>query len=162
MISADTYTSTNPALCSLVLWSFLNGFEQMKKDGCELPILFLPVPLILSKTIRNKFEGSNTTTGLLTWVARNPSVLINVAQRVEVTQDITKEAILFGATNEVFTFNDEGLIFSNKKGIKVSKVYSGNYFEKEKEMLLTARSLGGWCGQLESTKTIFNVLGVSL
>jgi len=162
LISADTYTSTNPALCSLVLWSFLNGFEQTKKDGCELPILFLPLPLIISKTIRNKFDGSNNTTGLLTWVARNPSVLINVGQRIEVTKNITKEAILFGATNEVFNFNDDGLVFSNKKGIKVSKVQSGSHFENDKEMLLTARRLGSWCGQLESTKTIFNVLGVSL
>ncbi|WP_347549023.1 three component ABC system middle component [Pseudalkalibacillus hwajinpoensis] len=162
MISADTYTSTNPVLCSLVLWSFLNGFEKVKKDGCELPILFLPLPLILSKSIRNNFSGSNTTTGLLTWIARNPSVLINVGQRIEVTQDITKEAILFGVPNKIFSFNDEGLIFSNKSGIKVSKVYSVDHVEEGNEMLLTARRLGGWCGQLESTKTIFNVLGVSL
>ncbi|WP_368298401.1 three component ABC system middle component [Cytobacillus firmus] len=162
MISADTYTSTNPALCSLIVWSFLNGFETIKKDGCELPILFLPLPLILSKNIRNNFEGSNTSTGLLTWIARNPSVLINIAERIEVTQDITKEAILFGATNNIFTFNDNGLIFSNKSGIKVSKVYSEDHFDEGKEMLLTSKKFGVWCGQLESTKTILNVLGVSL
>ena len=162
MISADTYTTTNPPLCSLILWSFLNGFEHLKKDGCELPILFLPLPLILSKAIRNNFEGSNTATGLLTWIARNPSILINLAQRIEVTQDITREAILFGASNDVFTFNDDGLIFSNKNGIKVSKVFSEDHFEGGKEMLLTTKKLGTWCGPLESTKTIFNVLGVSL
>lgn len=162
MISGDTYSTTNPALCSLILWSFLSGFEQVKKDGCELPILFLPLPLILSKTIRNNFEGSNTATGLLTWIARNPSILINIAQRVEATQNITRDAILFGTTNNVLAFNDEGLVFSNNKGIKVSKVFLEDHFKEGKEMLLTTRRFGNWCGQLESTKTIFNVLGVSL
>lgn len=162
MISADAYATTNPPLCSLLLWSFLNGFEQVKKDGCEFPILFLPLPLILSKTIRNNFEGSNSSTGLLTWISRNPSVLINVNQRIEVTQAITREAILFGASNHIFYFNDEGLIFSNKDGIKVSKIFTEEHFENGKEMLLTSKKLGNWCGQLEFTNTIFNVLGVSL
>ncbi|WP_269411369.1 three component ABC system middle component [Lentibacillus daqui] len=162
MISTDTYSATNPPLCSLILWSFLNGFEEVKKEGCEFPILFLPLPLVLSKPIRNNFDGTNTSTGLLTWISRNPSAIIDIAQRIEVTQDITREAILFGTTNKIFYFDDEGLIFFNKSGIKVSKIYTEEHFEESRKTLTVAKKLGSWCGQLESTKTIYNVLGVSL
>lgn len=71
MISSDTYSITNPALGSFVLWSFLQGYESNNKQGCPYLLLFLPLPLMLSESIRKDFRGTNSATGLHTWVSRN-------------------------------------------------------------------------------------------
>lgn len=165
MISSDTYASTNPALCSLVLWHFLKGFEEVSKKGCEFPILFLPIPIVLSKNIRQTFHGTNASTSLLTWLSREPQILINMAERIEATNVITKEGIIFGNGNSIIYLNENGYFYSTNKGLvqkRLQELINTPDGEDLKEIFLTSRRLGSWCGQLDSTKIILNIMGLTL
>ena len=165
MISSDINSANNPALCSLILRSFLTGFEEVKKDGCEFPILFLTLPFILSGNIRERFKGSNINTGLLTWLSREPQVLINLPKRIEVANLLTKKAIIFGTTNNVIKITDNGLFMSDSSGIVKSKldlIITEDNQSDIYEMFTLSKRFGGWCGQLESTIILYNIMGLTL
>ncbi|MCM0626615.1 DUF6521 family protein [Lysinibacillus sp. OL1_EC] len=165
MISSDIYASTNPAFCSLVLWHFLKGYEEVSTEGCELPILFLPIPIVLSKSNREAFIGTNTSTGLLTWLTREPQVLINIAERIESTNNITRESIIFGIGNDIISINNHGKFYQNNKGIvqKRLKIFLNTPpGEDLKEIFSVSKKLGNWCGQMNSSKIILNIMGLTL
>jgi len=165
MISSDTYASTNPALCSLILWSFLKGFEDVNREGCELPILFIPIPLALSKSIRETFKGTNNNTGLLTWLSREPQTLLDISLRIETSKSIIKEALIFGNSNLIILCDENGLFHSSNEGLVQKRLkefmdISGG--EDLKEVFTISRRFGNWCGQLQSTNIILNIMGMSL
>ncbi|WP_214797091.1 three component ABC system middle component [Exiguobacterium sp. s5] len=165
MISSDLYSANNPALCSLLIKSFLDGFEEVNKEGCEFPVIFLTLPFMLSSNIRDCFKGSNKNTGLLTWLSREPQVLIDLSTRIEATDLLTKNALIFGANNHIFKFNETGLLLADNSGI-LKKQF--NLFLKEDkksevhEMFICSKRFGIWCGHLESTRNIYNVMGLSI
>ncbi|PRT29283.1 three component ABC system middle component [Bacillus wiedmannii] len=165
MIASDTYASTNPALCSLIIWHFLKGFEEVNEHGCEFPILFLPIPIVLSKNIRKTFQGTNSSTSLLTWLSREPQILLNIARRIETASDITRKGIMFGGANYIVSFDIEGKVHSTNKGLvqKHLKEFLDMYGKDDlKEVFQISKRLGNWCGQLNSTRIILNIMGLTL
>ncbi|QWC23633.1 hypothetical protein KJK41_04550 [Bacillus haikouensis] len=163
MISSDIYASTNPALCSLILWSFLSGYQEQNGKGCEYPLLYLPIPMMVSGNTRNKLQGTNINTGLLTWVSNNPEVLIKFAERIELAKEITEDAIIFGSANSIIDIEKEsGLFRAINSGIYSTKVINTNKDKEQKEMFVFAKRFGAWCGQIHSSKIILNVLGMKL
>lgn len=165
MILSDTTSASNPALCSLILRNFLIGFEKNNKSGCELPVLFLVLPLILSKDIRSRFKGTNSSTGLITWISREPQMLLNLAKRIEITEMITREAIIFGITNDVIKLNEDGHFNSDNKGIVLARIKSTIKTDNQpdiSEMIKTSEIFGKWCGQLKDSTILYNVMGLTL
>ncbi len=163
MISSDIYASTNSALCSLILWSFLSGFQKQSNRGCEYPLLYLPIPITISGNTRRNFSGTNINTGLLTWISNNPEVLINLAERIDLAKEITQEATLFGSANSIIAIEkNSGLIKAINSGIYTSKVITTNVDEEQREIFTIAKRFGEWCGQIDSSKIILNTMGLTL
>ncbi|MEK3742406.1 three component ABC system middle component [Brevibacillus fluminis] len=160
MISTDVFSITNPALGSLVIWSFLQGYEENEKSGCSFPLLFLPLPLILSKSIRDEFKGTNAETGLYTWITRKQNVLINLDLRINKCSDLTRNAIIFGCTNEILVIRENGKLHSNNKGVYKGRI--NNSSDEVKEMINVSKKLGIWLSQINSTSSILNSLGLTL
>jgi hypothetical protein len=160
MSSIDIYSITNPALSSLLLWSFVQGYERIEKSGCPFPLLYLPLPLVLSKSIRDEFKGTNADTGLYTWITRKPNVLVDLKVRIEKTSILTRNAIVFSCSSEVLTILDTGTVTSNSKGIVKSRI--NNISDEINEMLKSSKRLGIWFAQLNSPANIFNSLGLTL
>lgn len=158
MISSDTYTITNPALGSFVLWSFLQGYESNNKQGCPYLLLFLPLPLMLSESIRKDFRGTNSATGLHTWVSRNQKTLLRFSERVEKTSSISKEAIIFGVSNKILQFQDDGTLTTVNKGLIMKKLNSLS--DELKEIASASKKLGNWMSQMESSSSILISLGL--
>lgn len=159
MIANDIYSMTNPILGSVLLWSFLQGYE-VHSEGCPFPLIFLPLPLVLSKTIRDEFKGTNTETGLYTWITRKQNVLINLNTRIERASDITREAIIFGFSNEILIIHEDGTIRSNGKGIVKSRITNSS--DEIRDMIGASRKIGVWFSQINSTSNILNSLGLTL
>ncbi|MFE4573069.1 three component ABC system middle component [Paenibacillus chitinolyticus] len=160
MISTDVFSITNPALGSLLLWSFLQGYESNEEGGCPFPLLFLPLPLVLSQSIRSEFKGTNAETGLYTWIARKQKVLINLSMRVEKSSHLSRNAITFASGNQLLTIQGNGSVISNSKGIVKSRI--SNSSDEIKEMLQVSNRLGKWFSQINSTTGILNSLGLTL
>ncbi|WP_339186493.1 three component ABC system middle component [Paenibacillus sp. FSL R5-0490] len=160
MISTDVFSITNPALGSLLLWSFLQGYESNEKAGCPLPLLFLPPPLVLSQSVRDEFRGTNAETGLYTWIARKPMILINLNIRIEQSSHLTRNAISFASANQLLSIQGDGHVLSNNKGIVKGRI--NNSSDEIKEILQVSNRLGKWFSQINSTSSILNSLGLTL
>lgn len=160
MISSDVYSITNPALGALLLWSFLQGYAEREKDGCPFPLMFLPLPLVLSKSIRDEFKGTNNETGLYTWLTRKQNVLVNLDSRINKSSILTRIAIIFGCSNEIILIQENGTLISNNKGIIKSRISSSS--AEVKDMIIVSKKLGIWLSQINSTSNIFNSLGLTL
>lgn len=74
----DLYAMTNPALGGALLWAYLRGAEGAG-SALELPLLFLPVPVLLSSSLAETFDGTNSRTGLFAWLDRNPGLTVGLA-----------------------------------------------------------------------------------
>ncbi|ASR46494.1 hypothetical protein B4V02_07280 [Paenibacillus kribbensis] len=160
MDSIDVFSVTNPALGSLVLWSFLQGYENKQQKGCPFPLVFFPLPLVISKSIRDEFKGTNAETGLYTWITRKQSILVNLDIRINRTSQLTRSAVIFGCANELMNFQPDGTIISRSRGLYKNRLQNSS--EEIKQMVNTSRKLGIWFSQIDSTASILNSLGLTL
>lgn len=160
MITTDVFSITNPALTSLILWSFLDSFEPVEEKGCPFPLIFLPLPLVLSQSIRDKFKGTNAATGLYSWITRKQNILINLDTRINKTVSLTRNAIIFGCSNGIITIQSNGTLISNNKGIVKGRLK--DCFEELQEMISVSKKLGVWFSQINSTSSILNSLGLTV
>ena len=155
-ISIDIFAETNPAFGSLILFHFCKGYYQETKVGVPFPLLLLPLPILLSNDLARIFNSTNIKTGFFQWIGNNPEVLLDLTQKVNGANEFLKPAIKFGIFKKIFQVNNSGFLVPVDKSIKKSsKSELDNLFKY-------AERLGSWIGQVNSTKTIFNHLGLKL
>ena len=156
--SIDVYSETNPAFLSLALWSFLKGFQESDESGAELPMLYLPIPIILSGDFQSTFEKTNKRTGFLAWLNRNQGQLINFDNQLKNTRNYTQKSILFGLQNEIISVSSDGKFGAidtglSKKPKYIAKSYLGKVFTRSERF-------GFWLGDMRSTKAVYSSLRV--
>src|SRR4051812_15018726 len=108
MSSIDVFAATNPAFCGLIMWSFLERFGNGPDGGCELPLAFLPLPIVLSEELSALFAGTNSTTGYLTWLGRHPEIAAEFAPRMQRTVAMTRQAVVFCLRYSLVRVNEAG------------------------------------------------------
>lgn len=158
-VSIDTYAATNSAFCSLIIYSFIEGFAKTNSTGAPFPLILLPIPIVLTRDTADSFEGTNLKTGLLSWVTRNPEVTIGLRNRLEETTDLSKDAFLFGSRYGLFTLSDTGRVFLKPDCLKRKPPSTGSKYVTDAFKL--ARRFGSWLGEAGNTQTIFIALGVN-
>jgi hypothetical protein len=158
-VSIDTYAATNPAFCSVILYSFLEGFSTTNSTGIPFPLMLLPIPIVLTREIADSFEGTNVRTGLLTWATRSPEITIGLRERIQNTSDFSKQGLLFGSRFGLFSISDIGRVFLKPDCLKKNLPTTGRTYITEAIKL--ARRLGVWVGEAGSTETVFIALGVN-
>jgi hypothetical protein len=154
----DLYAMTNPALAGAVLWAFLQGAERADR-GIELPLLFLPIPILLSSTLRTSFQGTNSSTGFYTWLDRHPELTVGFAERVRRTEPITRHALLFAARTHVVTADAEGR-FHPTGALSAGKLRRAG--EAVRPLFPLAKRFGGWVGEAGATRDVFYAFGLTL
>lgn len=155
-ISVDIFAETNPALCSLIIFNFCKGYFIENNSGVPFPLLILPLPIILSKDLAKSFEGTNVRTGFFKWVENNPEILLELPLRINNSNEFLKPAIKFGVYKNIITIDNSGLIIPVENSVKNRK-------KAELDSLFkSAEKFGKWVGQVNSTKTIYNHLGLQL
>lgn len=158
-VSIDTFAATNPAFCSIILYSFAEGFATTNSGETPFPLILLPVPLVLTREIADSFEGTNAKTGLLSWVTRSPEITVGLRDKLRDTADISKQAFLFGSRYGLLSLSEAGRVTVNPDRLAKKPPVTGNAYVTE--ALKLARRLGGWVGSAGSTQTIFVALGVN-
>jgi hypothetical protein len=157
--SIDTYATTNPAFCSILLYSFIEGYGSTNSNGLPFPLILLPVPIVLTSDIANTFEGTNTRTGLLSWIARNPEVTVGMHDRLHSTSEFSKQALLFGFRYGVFSLADTGRIFLQSDSLAKRIPSAGSSYVVDAFKL--AKRFGAWIGGAGTTETILIALGAN-
>jgi hypothetical protein len=157
--SIDTYATTNPAFCSILLYSFIEGYDSTNSNGLPFPLILLPVPIVLTSDIASAFEGTNSRTGLMSWIARNPEVTVGMRDRLHSTSEFSKQALLFGFRYGVFSLAESGRIFLQPDSLakKIPSVGSSYVLDA----LKLAKRLGAWIGKAGTIETILIALGTN-
>ncbi len=158
--SIDIYAATNPALCSIILWSFGSGYTNVNSKGVDYPLLFLPIPIVLSKSLVQTFEQTNVSTGFLNWVTRRPEITINLSEKLEKTTQYTRSALLFGFQHQLFTITAQGRLFLSND-FSLSPYRQRSLSKDIRQAISLSQRLGTWLGNLDSTPNIFYNLGLT-
>ncbi|TAJ09050.1 hypothetical protein DMA11_20780 [Marinilabiliaceae bacterium JC017] len=155
--SIDIFAETNPAFCSLVLYSFIRAYHE--ESGCPVsfPLLLLPIPIILSGDLESSFNGTNKKTGFFTWLERNPKIRFELIDRIENSMEYIKPAIEYGFFKGIFKLSSKGEIYPETQSVKNCKTN-----QITKPIFKRAENLGYWLGRINSRRTIFNHLEIQL
>lgn len=158
MVSVDTFATTNPALCSLIVRAFVEGYVVGDAAGAPLPLILLPIPFVLTEDTSATFARTNANTGFLPWLGRFPEVTINLGDRIRRTAEFSRQGLLFGIRKRVLSVASSGSVILDGDGLRRKP----NFPASTEVGCATsyARRLGVWCGQVRSAETIFLSLGV--
>ena len=157
----DVYANTNPALGSLILWSFCSAFVEKNGEGVEQPLIYFPLPLVLSETYVQTFSGTNSKTGLHAWVERNQELHLSLARDVEVTRQVSRNALLFGIRYGLLELGSEGYVRPGSN-FRLSSSRRRQLPDAVREAVALADRFGRWTGDVALTRNVFYALGLSL
>lgn len=157
-MSVDVYSQTNPAFLGIVVYQFVIGYEKASGAFPDYPLLFLPCPITLSKGLARTMNGTNATTGLAKWYLQNPEVQIGLASTVKQSVRFSRNAIQFDLLSNVLEV--QGSTFAPVDNAFKKKPQDKAGTDIEYRPFTAANRLGQWCGQIQSTKHIFSLLGL--
>ena len=153
MESIDIYSKSNPALSSIILWHFIKSYTEENDDGCELPIIYTILPIILSSKLESSFDKTNVTTGFFRWLNNNPQIINQLNERVIGTKLITKKAFVFAISTRAIVLEDKIHLkacddaFKKIPNIPKSK-------EQINKLITNAKKLGTWMGKVGNARDI--------
>ncbi len=159
-VAHDVFSETNPAFCAYVLADFIAAFITVNKLGPELPVAYLSLPVALSGDLGASFERTNKNTGLLEWLERNPNIQIGLAERLNWSMDIVTDAIRFGCFSRVLTVTRGGRLSLGNR--KIKKIAVKMLSEGPAQSFKHAERLGYWFAAAGSTKTVFDMMGLTV
>lgn len=156
----DIFSETNPAYCACALASFAAAFVAVRHIGPELPVAYLVLPIALSGDLSSSFDGTNRNTGLLEWLERNPQVQVGITDRVNRSMSVVTGAVRFGCFARVIRLDDDARLWVGDRKFKKSAVNSMS--AGTARSLKHAERLGYWFAAAGSTKTVFDMVGLTV
>jgi hypothetical protein len=157
--SIDTFAYTNPAFCALMLRAFVEQYLRADTNGVPLPLMLIPLPIALSGDLADSFDGTNSRTGLITWVGRHPEITLDLGRRIAALTPFSREALLFALSRRILDINNAGCVDLDEVGMKKALRFPANEFRGR--VLSITRKLGRWVGQVRSTETTLACLGLN-
>lgn len=157
--STDTFAYTNPAFCALMLRGFVEHYMKADTKGVPLPLMLLPLPIALSGDLADTFDGTNSRTGLITWVGRHPEITLDLGRRIEALTPFSREALLFALSRRILDINDAGYVDIDEAGMKKALRFPAS--EPRGRVLSITRTLGRWVGEVRSTETVLACMGLN-
>ncbi len=157
--SIDVLASTNPALCALVTYAFTRGFVAASNRDMDLALSFLPVPIAMSSSLAASFVGTNVATGLFDWMARTPTLQLELPGRIRETLAISRCGLVFALQHKIMTLAHGKLTTDSTQLKRPPKDAKGAVIAARP--LAVAERLGKWCGAIDSTASVFVTMGIS-
>lgn len=159
-IAHDLFSETNPAYCACALVGFTAAYSRINSDGPELPVAYLALPIALSGDLATTFERTNKNTGLLEWLERNPQVQVGLTERLNASMDFVTEAVRFGCFSHVLAMNESARLGLGARKIKGTATASLS--DNSTRSLKCSQRLGSWFAAAGSTKTVFDMMGLTV
>jgi hypothetical protein len=159
-VAHDIYAETNPAFCAHALAAFATSYLSVNEKGPEVPIVYLALPVALTGDLGPTFEGTNKNTGLLEWLNRQPQVQVGLANLVNASMDIVTDAIRFGCFSRILVVNTGARLVLGPQKVKKSAVAALSV--SPAQSIKRAERLGFWFASAGSTRTVFDMMGLTL
>ncbi len=159
-IAHDLYAETNPAFGTYAVIGFCREYQSTSAQNPSIALIYLALPIAMSRDTEQSFSGTNFATGLIAWLNRYPEVRLNLGERLDASLDVVSASLRLGVTSNALAFFDDGAIGLGPKPPKKSPV--GKLPVEPKRVIRRAERLGGWMGRAGSTGSIFSAFGVTL
>jgi hypothetical protein len=159
-VAHDVYSETNPAFCAHALVAFTTAFLSVNDNGPEVPAAYLALPVALAGDLGRAFDGTNKNTGLLEWLNRRPQVQIGLENLVNTSMDIVTEAIRFGCFSRILVVNQGAQLRLGTQKVKKSAVAALS--DAPAQSIKRAERLGFWFASAGSTRTVFDMMGLTV
>lgn len=144
----------NPAFCGEIIKIFSSSYQTSKKNsGMPFQLVFLALPLVLHKGVRESFPRSSSK-NFITWVEENQSIKMIVPSLIKRTIAYTKESVMFLMIYDILKFNDQGEI------IIIEKTKATKAINEVAECFKKAELLGKWLANSGDSQSIFITLGI--
>ena len=156
----DVYSETNPAFCVYILTTFTTAYLLTRGDGPQIPSIYIALPISLSGDLKDTFAGTNRKTGLSEWIERSPQVQIGLAERVNNSMGIVTEALRFGCFTGTLKIVQEARLQLGDRKLQKGpiKTLSG----ESSQVIKRAERLGFWFAAVGSTRTLFDIVGLTV
>lgn len=146
----------NPAFCGEVLRVTVKSYEHEKKAPIPFPLLFIILPILLHKDIRNSLPKT-TTSKFYDWLEENEKTKLFLPSKIKNVVPYTREAISFLIYHEAINFDSQGNI-SVKRYRKKNLTYTNT--SDVKDIFNKGKILGKWLTRAGDVKTIYTLLGI--
>ena len=156
----DIYAETNPAFCAAAIVEFTRAYVLARPEGPEAPVAYLALPVALSGELAATSERTNKKTGLLEWLERSPEVQIGLAERVNASLDIVSDAIRFGCFTRLIAIGRGARLMLGDQKLKPSAMNALG--EEPGQLIRRAGRLGHWFAAAGSTRSVFDILGLTV
>jgi hypothetical protein len=160
IVAHDVYAETNPAFGAAVLTEFVKAYLLNRPEGPETPLVYLALPVALSGELAAAFDKTNKNTGLLEWLERSPQVQIGFAERVNASLDIVSDSIRFGCFTRVLALGEGARLRLGDRKLSPSAITAlGN---EPGQVFKYAGRLGHWFASAGSTRSVFDIMGLTV
>lgn len=159
-VAHDVYAETNPAFCAAALVEFTKAYVSNRPEGPETPVAYLALPIALSEELASAFDKTNKNTGLLEWLERSPQVQVGLAERVNASLGIVTDAIRFGCFTRVLALGEGARLRLGDQKLKPSAIAALG--DEPGQAIRRAGRLGHWFATAGSTRSVFNMIGLTV
>ena len=146
----------NPPFCALIIYNTIFVYQKEMQSGLTFPLAYLILPIILPKSTREKI---NSRTNMVSWLQKNPDVLVNFSNRARSLINFTNEGLEFLLLQRICSINNGKISIEKIISKSKTKEYT-NYDEEISDCLKKAVYIGRWFSKMRSPENIFAAWGV--
>lgn len=159
-LSNEEQTLLNPAFCAFLIW--IAAKSRLDNDCKKMSIweVFILLALILPGNTRGVLPRS-TATSLPVWLKKHPVEHKKLPQRVRALMPYAQLAVYFGASQNMFQFEDFSIVCDTSWEKEILKIVK-NSSDEVKSCTTKARLVGRWLAASGNPTTILSIIGVKL
>lgn len=159
-IAHDLYAETNPAFGAYAAIGFCREYHSVSAQNPSIALIYLALPIAMSRDTERSFSETNVSTGLLAWLNRYPEIRPNLGARLDASLDMVSATLKLGLASKALALVDGGTITLGPK--PPIKAPVGRLPIEPKKAIRRAERLGAWMGDAGSAGSVFSALGVTL
>ncbi|WP_299083935.1 three component ABC system middle component [uncultured Paraglaciecola sp.] len=157
-LTQDEFNLHNPAYCGFLIYSIVREYGTVDKNGINPALLYLCLPLILTKSLSSQLPRTSKTS-LVAWLVENEGHLFNFANKVTSFFEITQNSFDFLYENHLLELTENYDVVAIESGLAQSPVIF-NKSEAMKKQLNASKLMGRWLAVSPNAATIYSVLGI--
>ncbi|MAD03469.1 MAG: hypothetical protein CMK65_07615 [Pseudoalteromonas sp.] len=157
-LTQDEFNLHNPSYCGFLIYSLVREYGTIDTNGLNPALLYLCLPIILTKSISSQLPRSSKTS-LVTWLVENEGQLFNFAGKVTSYFEITQNAFDFLYERDLLKLTENHDVVAAESALAKSPAIFGKS-EAMKRHLTSSKLMGRWLAVSPNAATIYSVLGI--
>src|SRR5690554_1942237 len=104
-LTHEEFNLHNPSYCGFLIYCIVREYNTIDKNGINPALLYLCLPIILTKSISCKLPATSKTS-LIAWLVENEGQFLNFAKKVTSYFEITQGAVDFVYNKDLVTITE--------------------------------------------------------